>query len=188
MIRILSLSAALAVLPLSAAFAGDGKTPSSPAEAAIEAAAAAFEARMETFGKRAEAIAETPGLSEGQREARITALWVEYQPEVTAFTAAVTQHAGAIASAALADIDVEALVSDALNDPEVKAAMDEGVANGVAIGNGIARNSAWTNPDPEQLRTYSLIAQYALDQAADAVEDADDAEQAVQQANAPEAR
>ena len=38
---------------------------------------------------------------------------------------------------------------------------------------GIVRNSAWTNPDAEQLRTYGLIAQYALDQAADAVEDAD---------------
>jgi len=172
MIRILSLAAALAVLPLSAALAGEGPETSAtetPAEAAIEAAAEAFEARMETFGARAEAISETPGLTEAQRETRIAALWAEYQPEVAAFTATVTEHAGAIAHAALADIDVEALVADALNDPEVKAAMDQGVAAGM----GIARNSAWTNPDPEQLRTYGLIAQYALDQAADAVEDAD---------------
>ena len=40
---------------------------------------------------------------------------------------------------------------------------------GVAAGSGIARNSAWANPDPDQMETYGLIAQYALDQAADAV-------------------
>lgn len=184
MIRILSLAAALAVLPLSAAYAGD--EPKTPSEAAIEAAAEAFEARMESFGERAEAISEIPGLTEAEREGRMAALWAEYQPEVTAFTATVTQHAGAIAQAALADIDVEALVSDALNDPEVKAAMDQGVA----AGTGIARNSAWTNPDPEQMRTYGLIAQYALDQAADAVEDADDASDAADEASqaADEAR
>lgn len=188
MIRILSLAAALAVLPLSSALAGDAKTPQSPSEAAIEAAAAAFEARMETFGERAEAINETPGLTSTQREARIATLWAEYQPEITAFTATVTQHAGAIAQAALADIDVEALVSEALNDPEVQAEMDRGMTDGLAGGLGIARNSAWTNPDPEQIRTYGLIAQYALDQAADAVEDADEAEEAAEQAEAPETR
>lgn len=185
MIRILSLAAALAVLPLSAALAADDKAPAgptSPAETAIEAAAAAFEARMEAFGERAEAISETPGLTETQRQIQIAALWTEYQPEVTAFTAAVTQHAGAIASAALANIDVEALVADALNDPELQAALADGVANGVAIGAGVAQNSAWTNPDPEQIRTYGLIAQYALDQAADAVEDADQAAEDAAQA------
>jgi enamine deaminase RidA (YjgF/YER057c/UK114 family) len=176
MIRILSLAAALAVLPLSTALAGD--EPKTPSEAAIEAAAEAFEARMETFGERAEAISEAPGLTDAQRQTQIAALWSEYQPEVTAFTATVTQHAGEIAQAALANIDVEALVSQALNDPEVKAAMDQGVA----AGTGIARNSAWTNPDEEQLRTYGLIAQYALDQASDAVEDADDAEDAAAEA------
>jgi hypothetical protein len=195
MIRMLSLAAALAVLPLSAALAEDQpRTPQTPtsasAEAAIEAAAEAFEARMEEFGERSEAIAETPGLTEEQRETRIAALWAEYQPEVAAFTASITQQAGAIAQAALADIDVEALVSDALNDPEVKAA----IAGGIATGEGIARNSAWTNPDPEQVRTYGLIAQYALDQAADAVEDADAAQEAAEEAEhaerpeAPEAR
>lgn len=179
MIRILSLAAALAVLPLSAALAADDpKAAQTPAETAIEAAAEAFEARMEAFGERAEAISETPGLTEVQRDIRIAALWAEYQPEVAAFTTAITQQAGAIAQAALVDIDVEALVSEALNDPEVKAAMEQGVAGGM----GIARNSAWTNPDPEQIRTYGLIAQYALDQAADAVEDAAEAEQAADEA------
>jgi hypothetical protein len=187
MIRILSLAAALAVLPLSSALAADDKAPAgptSPAESAIEAAAAAFEARMESFGERAEAISEEKGLTETQRQMRIAALWAEYQPEVTAFTATVTQHAGAIAAAALADIDVEALVADALNDPEVKSAMEDGVAKAAAVGAGVVQNSAWTNPDPEQMRTYGLIAQYALDQAADAVEDAD---QAAEDAEAPEA-
>src|SRR5690606_41072793 len=66
-ITALSLAAALAMLPLSAAMAEDQKTPS---EAAIEAAAAAFEARMEAFGARAEAIAEDKALSEVERETR----------------------------------------------------------------------------------------------------------------------
>lgn len=183
MIRLLSLAAALAVLPLSSALAGDEPKVSGPSEAAIEAAAAAFEARMEAFGERAEAISEAPGLTEMQRQTRIAALWAEYQPEVTAFTATVTHHAGAIAHAALADIDVEALVSDALKDPEVQAAMDKGMAGGL----GVARNSAWTNPDAEQIRTYGLIAQYALDQAADAVEDADAAAAADAQARIDDA-
>ena len=151
MIRILSLAAALAVLPLSAALAAEGPDvqADSPAEAAIEAAAEAFEARMETFGDRAEVIAEDESLTEGQREARIAALWSEYQPEIAAFTATASQHAGAIAQAALADIDVDALVQDALSDPEVQAEVERGMAGGM----GIVRNSAWTNPDAEQLRT-----------------------------------
>lgn len=172
MIRILSLAAALAVLPLSSALAEETKTPQSPSEAAIEAAAEAFEARMETFGERAEAINDIPGLTGTQREMRMAALWAEYQPEVTAFTATVTQHASQIAQAALANIDVEALVSEALNDPQLRESIDKGMAGGM----GIVRNSAWTNPDSEQLRTYGLVAQYALDQAADAVEDANAAQ------------
>lgn len=165
MIRILSLAAALAVLPLSSALAADPDGPKAPAEAAIEEAAAAFEKRMESFGERAEAIAETPGLSEGEREMRIATLWAEYQPEIATFTASITAQAGQIAQAVLADIDVEALVSQALNDPEVQTAIE----TGVATGQGVVANSAWTNPDPEQIRTYGLIAQYALDEAADAV-------------------
>ncbi|MBU2379946.1 MAG: hypothetical protein KJ824_12335 [Alphaproteobacteria bacterium] len=171
MIRVLSLAAALAVLPLSAALASPqtADAPRSDAEAAIEAAAEAFEARMEAFGERAEAVSEDESLSEDQREARIAAIWTEYQPQVAAFTAEITRQAGAIALAALADIDVEALVADALNDPEVQAA----IATGPAMAQGIVQNSAWTSQDPEQMVTYGLIAQYALDQASDAVGDAE---------------
>jgi hypothetical protein len=186
MIRTLSLAAALAVLPLSSALAGEQPAAKTSAEAAIEAAAAAFEKRMEAFGERAEAIAETPGLSEGERETRIAALWAEYQPEIATFTASITAQAGQIAQAALADIDVEALVSEALNSPEVQSAIE----SGVATGQGVVANSAWTNPDPEQIRTYGLIAQYALDEASDAVtasvNDAEDAAAAV--AEAPRTR
>lgn len=171
MIRTLSLAAALAVLPLSTALAGEQPAGKSSAEAAIEEAAAAFEKRMESFGERAEAIAETPGLSEGERETRIAALWTEYQPEIATFTASITAQAGQIARAALADIDVEALVSEALNDPEVQTAIE----TGLATGQGVVANSAWTNPDPEQIRTFGLIAQYALDEASDAVADAKEA-------------
>lgn len=168
MIRALSLAAALAVLPLSAALAEEPQTAS---EAAIEAAAEAFEARMEAFGERAEAISEDESLTETQREARIAAIWTEYQPEVMAFTAEVSRHAGQIAQEALANIDVEALVADALNDPEVQDAL----RTAPILAQGMVTNGAWAANDPEQMVTYGLIAQYALDQATDVVA-ADDAE------------
>ncbi|CAN5437857.1 hypothetical protein BH10PSE1_BH10PSE1_21390 [soil metagenome] len=166
----LGLAAALSVLPLSSALAQD--EPKTPSEAAIEAAAEAFEARMEAMGDRSEAIANDKSLSEEQRAAQLEALQAEYAPQIAEFTASITQQAAQIAQEALANLDVGALVQAALNDPEVQAEMQQGIA----AGTGIARNSAWTNPDPEQLRTYGLVAQYALDQAADAVEDADEAQ------------
>ena len=162
MIRVLSLAATLAVLPLSSALASD---PETAAERAIEAAAEAFEARMEAFGERAEAISEDESLTEEQREQRIGTLWAEYAPEVGRFTAEISRHAGAIAQQALADIDVEALVADALNDPEVQAAIQGGL--------GMATNGAWASGDPEHMQTYGIVAQYALDQAAEAVTEAE---------------
>ena len=51
-----------------------------------------------------------------------------------------------------------------MNDPEVQAAM--------AMGPAMAANGAWATNDPEHMATYSLVAQYALDQAAEAVTDA----------------
>jgi enamine deaminase RidA (YjgF/YER057c/UK114 family) len=172
MIRVLSLAAALAVLPLSSALASD---PETAAERAIEAAAEAFEARMETFGDRAELIAEDESLSEDERDARIAALWAEYAPEVGRFTAEISRHAGAIAQQALAEIDVEALVADALNDPEVQSAIQGGV--------GMATNGAWASGDPEHMQTYGLVAQYALDQAAEAVTEAEAEASAAPQAD-----
>ena len=169
MIRLLSLTGALALLPLSSALAQDGTPAPESAEVRLETAASAFEARMEAFGERAEAISEDKSLSESVRGQRVAALWAEYAPDVAAFTAEATKHASEIAAQALKDIDVDALVADAMNDPEVKQAMEEGVHKGVVTANGIAQNSAWTNPTPEQMETYSLVAQYALDQAADAV-------------------
>ena len=169
MIRLLSLTAALALLPLSSALAQDGTPAPESAEVRLETAASAFEARMEAFGERAEAISEDKNLSESVRGQRVAALWAEYAPDVAAFTAEATKHASEIAAQTLKDIDVDALVADALNSPEVKQAIEEGVHKGVVTANGIAQNSAWTNPTPEQMETYSLVAQYALDQAADAV-------------------
>lgn len=191
MIRLLSLTAALALAPLSSVLAqtpGPAPTPApalasaEAAEARMEAAAEAFEARMETFGERAEAISEDESLSEAERGRRIAALWSDYAPDVAAFTAETTKHATEMAAQALKDIDVDAIVAEALNDPEVKQAMEEGMQKGVVTAEGIARNSAWTNPTPEQMETYSLVAQYALDQAADAV-----VEEGVEAPEAPEA-
>lgn len=196
MIRLLSLTAALALAPLSSALAqtpGPAPTPAPPpasAEAAedrMEAAATAFEARMETFGERAEAISEDESLSEAERGRRIAALWSDYAPDVAAFTAEATKHANEMAAQALKNIDVDAIVAEALNDPEVKQAMEEGMQKGVVTAEGIARNSAWTNPTPEQMETYSLVAQYALDQAADAVVEDEAAAEVPEAPEAPEA-
>lgn len=196
MIRLLSLTAALALAPLSSALAqtpGPAPTPApalasaEAAEAGMEAAAEAFEARMETFGERAEAISEDESLSEAERGRRIAALWSDYAPDVAAFTAETTKHATEMAAQALKDIDVDAIVAEALNDPEVKQAMEEGMQKGVVTAEGIARNSAWTNPTPEQMETYSLVAQYALDQAADAVVEHEAAAEVPEAPEAPEA-
>lgn len=159
MIKALSLAACLALLPLSAAVAAEARGPS---EDALEAAAEAFEVRMEAFGARAEAISEDASLTEEQRELRIAALWTEYQPDVTAFTAEATRHAAAIASEALAEMDLDAIVAEAL--AEVPAAL--------AAAQGVATNGAWASNDPEHMETYGLVAEYAVGEALDAVDEA----------------
>jgi hypothetical protein len=152
MIKALSLAAAFALLPLAAS----AQTPGA-SEAAIEAAAEAFEARMEAFGERAEVIAEDASLTEAQREVRIAALWTEYQPDVSAFTVIVSEHAAAIAGEALAAIDVDALVAEALAGVEASGAL--------GAAQGIAANGAWASNDPEHMATYGLMAEYAVGEA-----------------------
>lgn len=161
MIKALSLAAALALLPMSAAVAEDARGPS---EDAIEAAAEAFEARMEAFGERAEVISGDASLTEAQREARIAALWTEYQPDVTAFTGVVTEHASSIAAEALAGIDIDAIVAEALSEVEASGAL--------ATAQGIAANGAWASNDPEHQVTYALMADYAIGSALDSVDEA----------------
>lgn len=161
MIKALSLAAALALLPVSAAVADEWRGPS---EDAIEAAAEAFEARMEAFGERAEAISEDESLTEAQREARIAALWVEYQPAVTAFTAVVAEHAGAIAAEALAGVDIEGIVAEALAEVEASGAL--------ASAQAMVANGALASNDPEHMATYGLMADYALGSAMDTLDEA----------------
>jgi len=202
MIKALSLAAALALLPLSASVAQEARGSS---EEAIEAAAGAFEARMESFGARAEAISDDESLSEEQRELRIAALWNEYQPDVTAFTAVVTQHAAGLAAEALAEVDVEALVSEALAGIDIGAvttqaiasvdfaaltagAMDEAgaaeeIRGAMAGAQGMVANGSWASNDPEHMATYGLVADYAIGEALDAV---DEVEAAVEIAAEPE--
>ena len=143
-------------------------------EAAIEAAAAAFEVRMEAFGRRAEAIDEAEGLSDEQREMRMAALWNEYQPEVAVFSAAIAEQAGAIAQLALASVaemDLGKLITDALTHSEVQ----EALRAVPAVASGVASNGAWAQNDPEQMVTYGLMAQYGMDLAMDEAEDAAEA-------------
>ena len=167
MIKALSLAAALALLPMSAAVADDTRGPS---EDAIEAAAEAFEARMEAFGTRAEAISEDASLTEAQREIRIAALWAEYQPDVTAFTAVVSEHASTIAAEALAGIDIEAVVAGALAEVEASGAL--------AGARGMAANGAWASNDPEHMATYGLMAEYALGSAMESLDGSGEAVEA----------
>ncbi|HEV7226809.1 hypothetical protein [Brevundimonas sp.] len=168
MIRALSLAAALALLPLAAQ--AQEQFPADP-EAAIEAAAAVFEVRMEEFGARAEAIGEDESLSEDEREARIGALWLEYQPDVDAFTGIVSANAGLIAEQALADVDVDALVAEAMAGLDVDALVEEALTNvdpaAFAVAGGFASNGAWASNDPEHMATYGLMADYALNQVGD---------------------
>lgn len=175
----LCVAAAVLASPVAALAQGPVAPPAPPAapeapetpdtaamEAAIEAAAAAFEVRMEAFGKRAEAIAGAEDISDDQREARMAALWSDYQPEVAVFTAAIAEHAGEIARIALssvAELDVAKLVGETLNQPEVIEAM----RSAQAVGVGMATNGAWAQNDPEQMITYGLMAQYGMDLALD---------------------
>lgn len=165
MIKALSLAAALALMPLSTAAAQD--EPGSAAEAAIEAAGARFEARMEEFGARAEVIAEDEALTEDQRETAIAALWVEYAPEVTAFTTALTENLDELIGFTLAEIDVEAIVAEALAEIDV----DGMIAEAGAVGMAMASNGAWASQDPEHMATYGLMAEYAMGDALDAIEE-----------------
>jgi enamine deaminase RidA (YjgF/YER057c/UK114 family) len=160
MIKALSLAAALALLPLSAAVADEARGPS---EDAIEAAAGAFEARMEEFGARAEAISDDASLTDTQRETRIAALWLQYQPDVTAFTALVSEHAVTVAAEALADMDIDAVVADALAEVQGSGAL--------AGAQGMAANGAWASNDPEHMATYGLMADYAVGTAMDTVDE-----------------
>ena len=164
MIKALSLAAALAVLPLSAAAqeAPAAETSATSAEAAIEAAAERFEARMEEFGERAEALGADESLTDDQRETRIAALWGEYAPDVQAFTAVVSQHAAQIAGQALAEVDVEAIVAEAMREVNLSGAM--------AAAGGMAMNGAWASNDPEHMATYGLMADYAIGGALDEVD------------------
>ena len=191
MIKALSLAAALAVLPLSTAVAQDARGPS---EAAIEAAAEAFEARMEEFGERAEAISADESLTEMQRSVRIAALWADYQPDLAAFTATISEHAGDLANHALADIDIEAMVAEALAGVDMDGARAAGgamagfdvqaitaqalaaveqsgaIQGAVAGATGMAVNGSWASNDPEHMVTYGLVAEYAIGEALDAVD------------------
>ncbi len=161
MIKALSLAAALALLPLSAALAQDEPTASAQAEAELEAAAEAFGARMEAFAAQAEVIEADESLSEDERETAIEALWTQYEPAVAEFTAFATSQAGVLAAAAMAEIDVEALVHEALAEVDLSSLA------------GMASNGAWASQDPEHMATYGLMAEYALGQVEDAVDEAE---------------
>lgn len=147
----------------------------SPSMLQLEAAAKTFGERMETFDARAKSICADTALNETGKQARVDALWAEYQPDVQAFAALAASLGPQIAAEALAEIDIAALTSKAMADIDVEAiaaeAMAEVEASGAVQGAmGIARNSAWTSGDPEHMETLGLAAQYAIGEAADAAQ------------------
>lgn len=188
MIKALSIAAALAALP-AAAFAQDHEAPTAasvcraeveapeapesdedgevmtPSVQRLEEAARAFGEKMESFGTRAGTICEDAALDDAQKEARISALWAEYQPDLNAFTAVAGQLGPQIAAEALSQIDLEALVEEAMVEVNKSGAVQGAM--------GIARNSAWTSGDPEHMATMGLVAQYAAGEAVDAMEEAE---------------
>jgi len=166
MIRALSLAAALALLPVSMAMAQTSEPES--AEAALEAAAEVFEGRMDEFAERAEAISDDDSLTEDQKEAAIMALWGEYQPDVMTFTQTVSVSVTGIVAEALAEVDIEAVVAEALAEADQAGGM--GIAEAMAVGQGMMTNGAWATDDPEHQATYGLMADYALGMAMDEAE------------------
>lgn len=154
MIRTLSLVAALALLPVSAAVAQADKTS---AEIQLDAASADFEKKMEEFGERAGRIQADASLTDTQKELQVATLWAEYQPHVTAFTAMATRQAGEIAQQALAEIDIDAVVAESLAEVE-------------PMMRGMMTNGAWAHADPDQAVTYGLMADYAVGQSMDVVD------------------
>jgi len=163
MIRALSLAAALALLPVSAATAQTSDPDS--AEAALEAAAEVFESRMEEFAERAEVISQDESLTGAQKEAALMVLWAEYQPDVMTFTQTVSASVPGIVAEALAAVDIEVVVAEALAAADQAGSM--GIAQAVAVGQGMMTNGAWASDDPEHQATYGLMADYALGMALD---------------------
>ena len=101
---------------------------------------------------------------------------------MNAFTAVVSEHASTIAAEALAGIDLEAIVAEALSAVEESGAL--------ASAQGIAANGAWASNDPEHMATYGLMADYALGTVLDSLDEAEDSRDAADTADqeaAPEA-
>ena len=112
---------------------------------------------MEEFGARAEAISDDDALSEDAKGAAIAALWGEYAGDVAAFTALATSHASLIAGEALADIDVDALVSDAMAEAGAELAAN---AQGTMIG---VSNMTGQMADPEMMQPLMDYAQAEIE-------------------------
>ena len=73
-----------------------------------------------------------------------------------------------IIAEALAEVDIEAVVAEALAEADL--AGDMGIAEAVAVGQGMMTNGAWASDDPEHQATYGLMADYALGMALDDAE------------------
>lgn len=188
MIKALSLAAAIVVLP-TGVWAQDRPAPTAanvcvasvdasdlsiddeiddadmtPSVRRLAQAARDLGERMETFGTRAGAICENQALSDDEKESRISALWAEYEPDMASFTALAGSLGQQIASETTFEIDLGTLVEEAMVEVQSSGAIQGAM--------GIAQNSAWTSGDPEHMATMLLVADYAVGEATDAIEEA----------------
>lgn len=181
MLKSVSLAVA-AVLIATPALASPG--PQTSAEAELSAVSARLKAHMDDFEARRATIESRVDLSELQRALAVAQLWEAFEPETSELTAEISERASDVAEAALsaesqaelartaaeaarealAEVDVDAIVAQAMQE-----VADSGV---IQMAEGMATNGAWASDDPDHAVTYSLMADYAVGTAIDALEEA----------------
>lgn len=135
-----------------------GATVSPRSRQSLAEVAQAFGSRMEAFGTRAGAVCADSDMNEAQKEVRIAALWAAYEPDLAAFTSvSPLTYSG----------------PRSLEDTASETAAGALGARALASKTGgleVPTNSAWMSVDPEHPEATTLIVDYALSGASEALE------------------
>lgn len=130
---IFAAAAAFALLALAPAASAQDDNPmrSVPGyqPSAFELALDGFEARMAGYEARAAEIAQTPGLSDAEREARLAEVRAEQQADVTRLAVEAGGFGAAMAGVALESIDFDRLVEDSLASAGLAAEIEADMAD-----------------------------------------------------------
>lgn len=92
---------------------------------ALETALPNLEGRMEAFGLEVAALSDNADLSDAERQARITALWREYGPDIAAVTASASEVGLNTAGNILAGMNIAAIIETALSQVDIAGAIAE---------------------------------------------------------------